>query len=327
MFNFSMFCFLSIIFDGTPRSLSITQTGSDRPILTNTPTLKNDSKISIDVSSSNIGINFDNVAYMYHGDMKLMSETKKYSLKNPFIKNKLNKKNLIKTDKSTPIMKALKSHSAHVNYCYSHSESDSDLHINNQNESSLSSPHLSIPLKANQFNDETKKIVIQDCGLAKENMCYESHDFVKRALALSDSYYYENGMDFDVNSSSESDEKSAESTPKKIYNLRKDNKSSTQHLPLSIEKQLVNNFKNLNNQKGVILLDASLNNNSINYNNTLTEQLSFETISIDNSSSSSHYHTTNNYSRYSDTISLETNHSLNDEDAWLPILNIVEEQV
>jgi hypothetical protein len=85
-------------------------------------------------------------------------------------------------------------------------------------------------------------------------------------------------------------------TETRMANIRKEN---SQHLPPSIEKQMAKNFK------------------SLSFNPSPTISSSFE-LSVENN---------NHHSKCTDTTSLCTDQSLKDEDAWLPILNIAEEQV
>jgi hypothetical protein len=88
----------------------------------------------------------------------------------------------------------------------------------------------------------------------------------------------------------------------KNVNVRRE---SSQHLPQSIEKQMARNLQHLKH-----LPQASHNDN----NNQIS---SSHEVSIENTTS-----------KYTDNTSLpSTDQSLKDEDAWLPILNIVEEQV
>ena len=73
----------------------------------------------------------------------------------------------------------------------------------------------------------------------------------------------------------------------------------THSIPQSLEKQMARNLQNLTN-------------NSSPANSTTLETGS-DFI--------------NRYSKYTDSTSISTEHSLRDEDAWLPILNLAEEQV
>lgn len=82
--------------------------------------------------------------------------------------------------------------------------------------------------------------------------------------------------------------------------LKLGRKESAQHIPHSFEKHMVKNFQNLTTNSsptGTYSLDTSIE-------------------------------TTNQNSKYTDSTSIFTDtHSLKDEDAWLPILNIAEEEV
>lgn len=82
--------------------------------------------------------------------------------------------------------------------------------------------------------------------------------------------------------------------------LKLGRKESAQHIPHSFEKHMVKNFQNLTTNSsptGTYSLDTSIE-------------------------------TTNQNSKYTDSTSICTDtHSLKDEDAWLPILNIAEEEV
>ena len=85
-------------------------------------------------------------------------------------------------------------------------------------------------------------------------------------------------------------------------------RESSQHLPQSIEKQMARNLQHLTH------LPQASNNTNTNNNNTSSHEMSIEN--------------TNLTSKYTDSTSLPSvDQSLKDEDAWLPILNIVEEQV
>lgn len=73
------------------------------------------------------------------------------------------------------------------------------------------------------------------------------------------------------------------------------------NIPFSFEKQMARNFHNLT------------------YNSSPGNSTSLETGSSE---------FINRYSKYTDTTSISSaNQSLKDEDAWLPILNLAEEQV
>ncbi len=83
-------------------------------------------------------------------------------------------------------------------------------------------------------------------------------------------------------------------------NIKIGRKDSALHIPQSFERNMVKNLKNLttnSSPSGTYSLDTSIEN-SINQN-----------------------------SKYTDSTSICTDHSLKDEDAWLPILNIAEEEV
>lgn len=72
------------------------------------------------------------------------------------------------------------------------------------------------------------------------------------------------------------------------------------NIPFSFEKQMAKNFHNL-----------TCNSSPANSSSLETGSSEFF----------------NRYSKYTDTTSISTNQSLKDEDAWLPILNLAEEQV
>ena len=73
----------------------------------------------------------------------------------------------------------------------------------------------------------------------------------------------------------------------------------THSIPQSLEKQMAMNLHNLT------------------YNSSPANSTTLETGSD----------FINRYSKYTDSTSISTEHSLRDEDAWLPILNLAEEQV
>lgn len=81
------------------------------------------------------------------------------------------------------------------------------------------------------------------------------------------------------------------------YNIKLGRKESAQHIPQSFERHMAKNFQNLttnSSPSGSYSLDTSIENQN---------------------------------SKYTDSTSICTDHSLKDEDAWLPILNIAEEEV
>jgi len=83
-------------------------------------------------------------------------------------------------------------------------------------------------------------------------------------------------------------------------NIKLGRKDSAQHIPQSFERNMAKNLKNLttnSSPSGSYSLDTSIET-SINLN-----------------------------SKYTDSTSICTDHSLKDEDAWLPILTIAEEEV
>ncbi len=82
-------------------------------------------------------------------------------------------------------------------------------------------------------------------------------------------------------------------------NIKLNRRESAQFIPQSFERQMARNFQHLTN------------------NSSPTNSCSLDT-SIENS---------NQNSKYTDSTSVCTDHSLKDEDAWLPILNIAEEEV
>jgi hypothetical protein len=96
----------------------------------------------------------------------------------------------------------------------------------------------------------------------------------------------------------------------RVLNLKRE---SSQLLPHSIERQMARNFQNIKATTTAVPV-------AVKYPDVSVNSSSLET-SIENN---------NHISKYTDSTSLPSNSaelSLKDEDAWLPILNIAEEQV
>ena len=112
-------------------------------------------------------------------------------------------------------------------------------------------------------------------------------------------YFAKNDKDnelFQSNSQTHSDDFLIES---QLQNFQLGRRESAQHIPQSFERQMAKNFQNLTTNSsptGTYSLDTSIE-------------------------------TSNQNSKYTDSTSICTDHSLKDEDAWLPILNIAEEEV
>lgn len=112
-------------------------------------------------------------------------------------------------------------------------------------------------------------------------------------------YFAKNNIDneyFQSSSQTHSDDFLIES---QLQNFQLGRRESAQHIPQSFERQMAKNFQNLTT------------------NSSPTDSYSLDT-SIE---------TSNQNSKYTDSTSICTDHSLKDEDAWLPILNIAEEEV
>lgn len=86
-----------------------------------------------------------------------------------------------------------------------------------------------------------------------------------------------------------------------MYERRLELAKIVNNIPHSFEKQMARNFHNLTGNSSSPINSASLETGSSDF--------------------------INRYSKYTDTTSISTNQSLKDEDAWLPILNLAEEQV
>lgn len=102
----------------------------------------------------------------------------------------------------------------------------------------------------------------------------------------------------------------------RVFNLKRE---SSQLLPHSIERQMAKNFQNIKTTSTAVPVAAKYPDAQVTHHNHHQPSSSLET-SIENN---------NHISKYTDSTSLPSNteQSLKDEDAWLPILNIAEEQV
>ena len=167
---------------------------------------------------------------------------------------------------------------------------------------------------ANQATSKSQNAQKQSTSANVKEICVKIDDLLSKNFMLVDPNSKQK-PGYVKNSAATTTAANAKNTSSaNVATLRKDN---SQHLPQSIEKPMAKNFKNMN---------IGLPPNAVPDSDEETSQS--QPIKIDLKSSVQVKPDNDMDNRINDSTSLSiTDQSLRDEDAWLPILNIAEEQV